>query len=113
MPLAGADPAAVAAYVGRAVREGVIDDVRAVGGRLHLGASRATLWQHPLPWLRAPGSGGMPLHYAVTNERRHPVRAPTVPGEIYARHMPKVGCTRGGAGCPRWPFGVWTARKQA
>ncbi|RQS15456.1 N-acetyltransferase [Burkholderia sp. Bp9002] len=93
VPLAGTDAAAVAAYVGRAVREGVIDDARPVNGRLHLSVSRATFWQHPQPWLKAPGSGGMPLRYAVTGERRHPVRPPSVPGEVYVRYMPQVGMT--------------------
>jgi hypothetical protein len=92
-PLAGADPAAVAAYVARAIREGVIDGAQPAQGQLHLTVSRATFWQHPQPWLTAPSSGGMPLRYTVTNERRHPVRPPTPSGEIYARHMPQVGMT--------------------
>lgn len=93
LPLAGADPAAVASYVARAVREGVIDGAQSVGDRLHASASRATFWQNPQPWLKAPASGGMPLRYTITNGHRHPVRPPTPAGEIYARYMPPVGMT--------------------
>ncbi|MBE0631982.1 MAG: acetyltransferase, partial [Burkholderia vietnamiensis] len=77
----------------RAVREGVIDDAQRAGERLRLTASRATFWQNPQPWLKAPASGGMPLRYAITNGHRHPVRPPSPAGEIYARYMPQVGMT--------------------
>ncbi|WP_175777750.1 GNAT family N-acetyltransferase [Burkholderia anthina] len=93
VPLGGADPAAVASYVARAVREGVIDDSRIDGDRLRLNASRATFWQNPQPWLTASASSGMPLRYAITNGHRHPVRPPSPAGEIYARYMPQVGMT--------------------
>ncbi|RKT99634.1 acetyl CoA--N6-hydroxylysine acetyl transferase [Burkholderia sp. Nafp2/4-1b] len=93
VPLGSADPAAVAAYVARAVRDGVIDDARIAGERLRLSASRATFWQNPRPWLKASASGGMPLRYTITNGHRHPVRPPSPAGEIYARYMPQVGMT--------------------
>ncbi|EDT37934.1 conserved hypothetical protein [Burkholderia ambifaria MEX-5] len=93
VPLGGAEPAAVASYVGRAVREGVIDGAQVAGDRLRLTSSRATFWQNPRPWLKAPASGGMPLRYAITNGHRHPVRPPSPAGEIYARTMPQVGMT--------------------
>ena len=93
VPRGGADAAAVAAYVARAVREGVIDGAQVAGDALRFTVSRATFWQNPRPWLKAPASGGMPLRHVITNGHRHPVRPPSPAGEIYARAMPQVGMT--------------------
>jgi hypothetical protein len=93
LALAGIDVASTKAFTTRAVAEGVIDSADHRDGQLLLTTSRRTFWQQPRPWLKATASGSMPLHYAVTQQRRHPVRPPNTEGTIYERFFPLIGMT--------------------
>jgi acetyl CoA:N6-hydroxylysine acetyl transferase len=93
LALAGIDVASTKAFTTRAVAEGVIDSVDQRDGHLLLTTSRRTFWQQPRPWLKATASSSMPLRYAVTDQRSHPVRPPKAEGTIYERYFPLIGMT--------------------
>jgi RimJ/RimL family protein N-acetyltransferase len=74
-----------------AVREGVGERFSQVDGAQVLHVSRQTFWQHPALWLRGPSSAGMAQQYVVTQGKRHPLRAPKPVGEVYRRHIARLG----------------------
>ncbi|MBY4949958.1 acetyltransferase [Cupriavidus respiraculi] len=53
------------------------------GGRCHADL----LWQYAPLWLRHAGPA-YPLRYAMTGEKRHPMRPPKPEGLVYARYIP-------------------------
>lgn len=46
------------------------------------------LWQIPALWHTGPSNRAFPLQYAMTQGKRHPLRAPKPTGQVYARHIP-------------------------
>ncbi|SAL34733.1 GNAT family N-acetyltransferase [Caballeronia humi] len=80
-------------FIERAIAEGVIDQALHRDGHLLLTTSRRTFWQQQRPWLQASASGDMPLTYAETNGRCHPVRPSNAEGTIYERHFPQIDMT--------------------
>ncbi|MNT11552.1 N(6)-hydroxylysine O-acetyltransferase [compost metagenome] len=46
------------------------------------------MWQLPALWHTGTSGRDYPLQYAMTQGRRHPVRAPKPSGQVYARHIP-------------------------
>lgn len=84
----------VEGYALSAIRQGLFDSVADTSAtRQTLTCHRETFWQTPHLWLTAPSSMNTPLRYTITGEKRHPVRAPTAPGEVYRRHFPRLGST--------------------
>ena len=54
-------------------------------------ARRDMFRQLPDYWLLANQTTLMPLHYTVSDGKRHPVRAPYSNGEVYQRFVPELG----------------------
>lgn len=50
-------------------------------------AHASLLWQRPELYM-APSAGPYPLHYAMTDGKRHPQRPPKPAGVVYARYIP-------------------------
>lgn len=48
----------------------------------------AMLWQYAPLWLGSRAEAPYPLRYAMTGEKRHPVRPPKPAGTVYARYIP-------------------------
>lgn len=46
------------------------------------------LWQRPYPWLTTGARPPYPELHAITDGRRHPMRAPKPTGTVYSRHIP-------------------------
>ncbi|VVE03061.1 GNAT family N-acetyltransferase [Pandoraea terrigena] len=86
--LAGSD---FAAWRVAAVRDGVGEALMETEGARGLHVSRQTFWQHPAMWLRGPSSAGMAQQYRVSDGKRHPLRAPKPVGEVYRRHIARLG----------------------
>ncbi|WP_442417682.1 GNAT family N-acetyltransferase [Pandoraea anhela] len=89
-PGAQAD-AALATWLVAAVRDGVGERFSQADGALVLHVSRQTFWQHPALWLQGPSSAGMAQQYRVSDGKRHPLRAPKPVGEVYRRHIARLG----------------------
>lgn len=82
------------AFAVEATRHGVIDHFSQLRpGTFELHASRASFWQHPLPWLTAPASGHTAPAWVFSGEKRHPRRPPLPAGEVYRRHLPGLNAT--------------------
>ncbi len=74
-----------------AQRAGVVEKlVVRSDGKFAFNAHSATFWQNPMPWLRDFGNVNTPLHYVMSNGKRHPRRAPKATGEVYRRYIPKL-----------------------
>ncbi|CAJ96466.1 Siderophore biosynthesis related protein/Acetyltransferase or N-acetylase of ribosomal proteins (CO) [Cupriavidus necator] len=69
------------------LREG--SATRAAGGELVTRVEQ--LWQLPALWHTGTSGRDYPLQYAMTQGRRHPLRAPKPSGQVYARHIPWLG----------------------
>jgi len=52
---------------------------------------RTLFWQRPQPWLGEPFSGVYPQQMAITDGKRHPLRAPKPRGEVYRRFDARLG----------------------
>ncbi len=83
--------AGLASWLIAAVRDGVGEHLSQADGARVLHVSRQTFWQHPALWLRGPSSAGMALQYRVSDGKRHPLRAPKPVGEVYRRHIARLG----------------------
>jgi RimJ/RimL family protein N-acetyltransferase len=91
-PDAAADRA-LATWLVAAVRDGVGEHLSHAEGARTLHVSRQTFWQHPALWLRGPSSAGMAQQYRMSDGKRHPLRAPKPVGEVYRRHIARLGTT--------------------
>ncbi|AJC23610.2 acetyl CoA--N6-hydroxylysine acetyl transferase [Pandoraea pulmonicola] len=91
-PDAAAD-GALATWLVAAVRDGVGEHLSHAEGVRTLHVSRQTFWQHPALWLRGPSSAGMAQQYRMSDGKRHPLRAPKPVGEVYRRHIARLGTT--------------------
>lgn len=88
----GTDAApALATWLVAAVRDGVGEQFSQADGASALQVSRQTFWQHPAQWLQGPSSAGMAQQYRVSDGKRHPLRAPKPVGEVYRRHIARLG----------------------
>ena len=59
--------------------------------RPHIDGDRceaAMLWQYAPLWLGSRAEAPYPLRYAMTGEKRHPLRPPKPAGTVYARYIP-------------------------
>lgn len=86
-----ADAASLAAWLVAAVRDGVGERFSHDEGEYALHVSRQTFWQHPALWLQSASSAGMAQQYRVSDGKRHPLRAPKPVGEVYRRHIARLG----------------------
>jgi acetyl CoA:N6-hydroxylysine acetyl transferase len=59
-------------------------------GNAELCCLRSMLWQHPPLWSTGARSADYPLHYAVSDGKRHPLRPPVPGGTVYRRHVPEI-----------------------
>lgn len=82
---------ALATWLVAAVRDGVGEHLSHTEGLRTLHVSRQTFWQHPALWLRGPSSAGMAQQYRMSDGKRHPLRAPKPVGEVYRRHIARLG----------------------
>ncbi len=59
-------------------------------GDAELCCLRSMLWQHAPLWSTGARSADYPLHYTVSDGKRHPLRPPVPSGTVYRRHVPEL-----------------------